>query len=414
MSFISDLMKSTEELEPPRNFWLWAGLTSISAVVMDNVWLPRGGDYYNTYPNIYVMFHADSGLKKGPPVALAKQLVQRVNCTRVITGRSSIQGILKDLGTAFTSPGGFVNAKSTAFICSSELSSSIVDDKSASDILTDLYDRNWNDGPWKSLLKMETFELKNPTVTMLTATNEAHNNEFFGQKDIMGGFFARTFIINETEDNGINSLIYPLNNPINKDKMVEYLKLLTKLRGPFCPLGSIVLGERTPSPAGRYYDEWYIDFKRTIKEQKVKDDTGTINRFGDAVLKVAMLISLSKDPERLEITLDSMMEAVARCETLIGNIRKVTHGQKGKSQYTQQKTMVIHELLKRNNHTITRQQLLQKYWMHFDTTTFDEIIYPSLNTAGIVNMENNGGVILYTMPEEQVKELSKFFEGKDK
>lgn len=409
MSFISDLMDSTEELEPPRSFWYWSALTAISAVVKDKVWLPRGGDYYNLYPNIYVMFHADSGLKKGPPVSLAKGLVQKVGCTRVISGRSSIQGILKELGTAYTKPGGIVDTKSTAFICSSELSSSIVEDKAAATILTDLFDRHYNEGEWKSLLKMESFELKDPTITMLTATNESHNEEFFGRRDVQGGFFARTFIIHETEENGINSLIYPIKNPINKDKMVLYLKDLTKLNGPFLPLGSV---DRVATPAGKLYNDWYIDFKDTIRTQKIKDETGTINRFGDAVLKVAMLIALSKDNTRLEITIDSMQEAINQCEKLIGNIRRVTHGQKGKSQYTQQKALVIHELLGRNPHVITRQQLLQKYWMHFDTTTFDEIIYPSLNTAGIINMENNAGIIMYVMPDDQVESLTKFFEGK--
>ena len=36
---------------------------------------------------------------------------------------------------------------------------------------------------------------------------------------------------------------------------------------------------------------------RQIQSQELKDDTGTLNRFGDSVLKVAMLLSLARVPE---------------------------------------------------------------------------------------------------------------------
>jgi hypothetical protein len=169
---------------------------------------------------------------------MAKQLVKAVGGTRIISGRSSIQGILKDLGTAQTQPGGKVNAKATAFICSSELTSSIVEDKVATDILTDLYDRQYNLGEWRSLLKMESFVLKDPTITMLTATNDAHSTDFFGKKDVHGGYFARTFIISEHKRHRANSLLVPLINPPNYTSLADYLKEISKLSGGFAPLAS--------------------------------------------------------------------------------------------------------------------------------------------------------------------------------
>src|SRR6188768_3917567 len=236
MTWLEKLLSQHSELESPTNFWLWGGVAAISAVVKDNVWLDR--QIYNLYPNIYVMFHAESGLKKGPPISMAKQLVRAVGGTRIISGRSSIQGILKELGTAQTQPGGKVINKSTAFICSSELTSSIVEDKVATDILTDLYDRQYNIGEWRSLLKMESFNLKDPTISMLTATNDAHSTDFFGKKDIHGGYFARTFVISENKRHRSNSLLVPLKNPPKYIESIEYLKEVAKLAGPFAPLGS--------------------------------------------------------------------------------------------------------------------------------------------------------------------------------
>ncbi|MGF2075331.1 hypothetical protein, partial [Enterococcus casseliflavus] len=92
-----------KEFESPLNFWRWAAIASISAVVKDNVYLSQ--HMFNMYPNIYVMFHADSGMKKGPPVNLAKKLVTKVGNTKVISGRSSIQGILKEMSQSESRPG---------------------------------------------------------------------------------------------------------------------------------------------------------------------------------------------------------------------------------------------------------------------------------------------------------------------
>src|SRR5215510_2484023 len=237
MNWVQQVVDLHSELESPESFWRWSAITAISAVVKDNVWLDQ--QIFNLYPNIYTMFHADSGLKKGPPVNMAKKLVKLVNNTKIITGRGSIQGILKEMGTGQTLPGGKIDAKSTVFICSSELSSSIVEDKVATKILTDLYDRIYNEGEWRSLLKMESFTLKDPTVTMLTATNEAMSDDFFTKSAIQGGYFARTFIIYEKESDRVNSLIYPLEEDINYGSVSDYLKEVAKLSGAFAPLASV-------------------------------------------------------------------------------------------------------------------------------------------------------------------------------
>lgn len=423
MTWLEKLLSQHNELESPTNFWLWGGLAAISAVVKDNVWLDR--QIYNLYPNIYVMFHAESGLKKGPPISMAKQLVRAVGGTRIISGRSSIQGILKELGTAQTQPGGKVISKSTAFICSSELTSSIVEDKVATDILTDLYDRQYNIGEWRSLLKMEQFNLKDPTITMLTATNEAHSSDFFGRKDIHGGYFARTFVISENKRNRANSLLVPLNNPPVYSELAKYLIELSKLSGAFTPLASKeplegcsipfaehVTGETNYfSEAGLVYQRWYEKFVEETLTQDLRDDTGTLNRFGDSVLKVAMLLSLARSPE-LYIDTGSIELAIEYCQKLVGNVRQMTHGKKGLSDAKSIKNLIIEELLGRETHQISRTMLLKKMWMHYkEATELDEVMM-SFDQAGMIKTESIGNQIIYIMPDLQVQEYKRLFAGK--
>ena len=423
MNWLSQIADQHQELESPKSFWYWSAIAAISAVVKDQVWLNR--QIYNLYPNIYVMLHAESGMKKGPPISMARQLVKPVNNTRIISGRSSIQGILKDLGTAYTQPGGKLQTKSVAFICSSELSSSIVEDKVATKILTDLYDRQYNVGEWRSLLKMETFELKDPTITMLTATNEAMSEDFFTKAAIQGGYFARTFIIYEKSGTVNNSLIFPLTNAPNYTSSADYLKEVAKLSGPFESLAQLEKCEEYRyrkvkfgrdiyfNEVGIIYDDWYERFKEIIKNTEHKDETGTMNRFGDSVLKVAMLLALAEAP-KLVISAEAMSQAIVECEKLLGNVRKTTLGKQGISQSALLKTLIIMELLNREPHQVTRAMLMKKMWANYENASeFDDMML-SFDQAGMIKTINIGNQIVYSMPDEQVKELKEFMAGKDK
>jgi hypothetical protein len=420
-NWLNDLTRQHRDLESPESFWFWAGVTAISAVLKDSVWLDR--QIFNTYPNIYVMLHADSGLKKGPPVSAARQLVRQVNNTRIIGGRSSIQGILKEMGSAQTQKGGTILTKSVAFICSSELSSSIVEDKVATKILTDLYDRSYNIGEWKSLLKMESFELKDPTVTMLTATNEAMAEDFFTKAAIQGGYFARTFIIYEKEGKVDNSLIYPLKQKPDYIAAAEYLKVLAKLQGPFHPLASMEQSDEYRfkkvkngreiwfNPTGIIYDDWYDEFKKIIRQAENKDETGTMNRFGDSVLKIAMLLALAEKPE-LYISEDAMGTAITQCEKLLGNVRKTTLGKHGISDTAQLKVMLINELLSRQDCRCPRPTLMKKFWAHYSSVEEFDGVISSFQGAGLIEIVTAGNMIIYQIPEKQAKELLRYMSGK--
>ena len=403
MSWLSKISDATARLESPESFWYWSFLAAISAVVKDNIWLERDGAF-QLYPNIYVMLLARSGLKKGPPIRLAKDLVKVVKNTRIISGRSSIQGILKELGTGYTIEGQAPMTKSVGFVVASEFTSSLVEDRAAMTILTDLYDRHWNEGEWKSLLKMETFKLKDPTLSMLVATNNPHFKDFVPEKDVLGGFIGRMFVIAEDKRRCLNPLIrktdlFKILNEL-KEGLREYMIGLGNLKGEF------IIEE----DAIRRYETWYSDFYHKIDAQDYVDDTGTVDRFGDSVLKVAMLISLASDPE-LKINNNSMEEAILVCEKLVGNIRKVTLGKGGKSSMSFQKTLIIEELLKREPHEISREILLKKYWMHFGHEELDTMMV-SFKDAGLITTEIHGATTMFIMPDAVVEKLQKFMEGK--
>ena len=422
MSWIHDVVIAHEEMESPKSFWFWSALATLSAVVKDNVYLNRAGAY-KLYPNIFVMLYADSGLKKGPPVALAKDLVKRVNNTRVISGRSSIQGVLKELGTSSTVPGGKITNKSVGFIVASEFTSSLVNDPAAMTILTDLYDRQYNEGEWKSLLKMESFSLKDPTITLLVATNDAHFDSFLQSKDMKGGFIGRVFMIAEHEVQKLNSLIAPLEIEPDKEKMAVYLKQVCNLNGEFHPLGSLSESDEYKyrkdkgkkiewfNAAGKMYDDWYERFYQDFKDSEAKDETGAVQRFGDSVLKIAMLLSLS-DSTSLMISEDNISEAILLGEKLIGNVRKTTYGKldKNKDPNLDRKNAIIRELLRRIPHVMTRSQLNAKYWTLGNSDEWDRCML-SLEDGKFLTISSEGNQIVYRMTDAAALKLANYLKG---
>ena len=185
MSFIDIVLSSTKEYEAPSRFYYWAALAAISAILKDRVFFDMASNY-KLYPNIYVLLYGPSGVRKGPAIALAEKIVKKVNTTRVINGRSSIEAIIKELGTFQTREGAQPIKDSCGFVVASELSSSIISNPSAMDIMTNLYDRIYTDDDWKYNLKVgESVKLNKPTITWLSGTNEALLKDFLPEKNIL-------------------------------------------------------------------------------------------------------------------------------------------------------------------------------------------------------------------------------------
>jgi hypothetical protein len=161
---------------------------------------------------------------------------------------------------------------------------------------------------------------------------------------------------------------------------------------------------------GLLYDDWYENFRELIKTID-RDETGTLNRFGDSVLKVAMLLSLAREP-KLELSVEAMSEAIIECEKLLGNVRKTTMGKHGISQSALLKTLIIMELLNRDNHQVSRTMLMKKMWQHYESSQeFDDML-ASFDSAGMIITSSVGNQILYTMPANQVVELQEYMKGK--
>jgi hypothetical protein len=340
-----------------------------------NVWLDKF--YYKLYPNIYVLLIAKSGMRKAFPVSLAKRLVRATKMTRVIAGRNTIQAILQDLSLAYTQPQGGMVTDAYGFLAAGEFSSFIVRDQDALTILTDLYDTHDHEPEWRNLLKSGSETLTNPCITMLGASNQAHLNDKLQAIDIDGGFVGRTLMIVGNEKYKHNSLVEKPDTLLDVQELADYLKEIALLEGSF----------QWSDEGKKIYNDWYLSFV----EDEHEDDTGTTNRIHDHILKVAMLISLSKGKD-LVLKGEDINDAIMSCMTFITNVKKTVLAGGGTTgtDLAGPTRQVMTVLLNSKDMQMVRKRLLQRVWPGCDAVTFDRVL-DNLTQVGFVKVRGKIG-----------------------
>lgn len=386
MNWVHDVVNAHSESEAPAKFFYWSALAAMSAVIKKNIFLDRYE--FKVYPNIYVFLIAKSGMKKGIPIALSKRLVEGSEAAHIIAGRNSMPRLLMDLGKMTTNSNGSIKKLAQSLIVSGELASFLVKDPDALTVLTDLYNVHEHEEKWVNSLKGTGVDtLLEPCITLLGATNEEHFINAVPQADIKGGFIARTFIVYSNEKKPPNSLVYKPNKILDDKKFVPFLKELAKLKGEF----------KWTKETGDFFHEWYTDFANNLPD----DTTGTYNRIDTGIIKVAMLLSLSKNLE-LKMDIESLKEAKAQCLDCALGAKQVSIG--GISTFSAQLRMVMNALIRAENHKLTRTQILRKFTGDIDLYSLD-VVVGTLEASNIIIIVHNGSEVTYTMKKAIVDEF---------
>jgi hypothetical protein len=391
MTFIDTVLRYSKDSESPRKYYYWSALAAIAATVKSNVFLDK--HLYKLYPNIYVLLVGRSGLRKGPPINLARTLVQTVNNTKVFAGRVSIQGVISELAKAVTKKeGGPPMTEAAGALFASEFASFIIQDTAALTILTDLYDGHYNP-EWSYMLRNSPVEkLKSPCLTFMGATNEVHLKDVLPDNAIGGGFLARTFVIYSDKKAGVNALTQKPIDSTPIGELVQKLKVISQAKGGF---------KWTPEGEKLYVD-WYGQFSELQTEE---DTTGTMERLHDHILKTAMLISLSRDT-KLFLEEGDIHEAIRACQDFVPAAKRIALGQVGKSVSASGTAVLLRELLTNPAHEISRTKALQKHWAHFDVTELERIaesLYAQKAIEIKLRREGKGNETYYVLNPEVLR-----------
>lgn len=372
-------------VETPKPWLYWSALATISAVVAPNVSVNKGA--YKVKPNLYIMLVGRSGLGKGFGPYVAEKLVTMVGNTRVISGKGTIEGMIKEMAHFKANPDGSLPYKDArAFICSSEFAASLYNSTDALTVLTDLYDSPYKE-EWRNYLKNSSGEkLKFPCITMLSGANQDMFDLAIDKAHKGGGFVGRTLLIEENKRYRSNSMIYRKGQEIPKvdfERLACHLKDISKLQGDI----------EWSNEAADIYDEWFYPFRKL----ETDDKTGTYERLNDHVIKVIACLTVANN-KSMEIGPDEVYKAIELCSTLPNTARNVA-GMKGSSATKEAGKAFLTHMLSATDYTLTRQQALQKGWGDYDSVELDRIV-ETFTQAEWVVQPSGGKVIKYKLTKK--------------
>ena len=400
MNWIQLVLSETDESEAPTSYFYWSSLAVLSAVVGRSVYI-RKRKLYKLYPNLFVFLISKySGLGKGFPVSVAQKLVSRLGHNRVIAGQASIEGIIKELGNAYTTKSGRIITTAEAFLISGEFGSFLLENPKLFTQLTDLYDSIYHDEWTKTLSSQDQNKLKDLNLVGLFAANEVHFNEALPLHAKKGGFLGRVVCVYESKNRKLNAAIRKTDDPdINYDGLLEHLKEVAKLKGEFTIVEEAIV----------LYEKWYYVFYNIEKENI--DDTGTAARAKDTILKVCMLLSLATRLDMI-ITEDHMSEAISQVMNTLSSTKTMIVGE-GKQEHARKAKMILGIITNSPDHKITRKNLISRGFGEFDALDIDRVI-ETFEQGGLVKKWSSGKDLWYRVTEEAITLLTKFDKGDGK
>jgi hypothetical protein len=374
-------------VETPRNWLYWSAVAAVSAVAAPTITVQKGA--YELKPNLFILLIGRSGLGKGFGPSAARKLVELAGNTRVISGRGTIEGIVKGLSIVQANEKGQIPFKDArGFLVSGEFASSLYEADHALTILTDLYDGHYN-ASWDNTLKNSPVEkLKDVCLTLLSGANQDMFNMTVNTHHLSGGFIGRTLLIGADKRAKSNSMIFAEGETVPKvdyPKLAEHLKKIAALKGQM--IWSV--------GAKKKYDEWFYPYR----EAEVEDKTGTYDRMNDHVIKVATCISLARKTNMVLET-DDIIDAIAACSDLSTTAKK-TAGMSGKSASNDATKSFLVIMFNAEGYNLTRKQVLQKGFGDFDSSELDRVI-ETLSQAGFIAQLTGGKDIKYQLTKQCV------------
>lgn len=388
-TFLQSFLSHTSIYESPGSFWKWSAYATVAAVLRDNCYRRQGDS--KLYTNIYVLFLAESGGRKGKPIDFSESILTKVNNTTVISGRASIQAILDEISRGETDKKtGAIRKGGSAIFYAQELSAGIVADPEAVNILTDIYDYKSN--PFKSRLRTgPCFNIERIIFSMLTGSNEEMIKAIFDERGKKGGLLARTFLIVPNESRPPNSLMRVDQEAVDKSKLVviDRLREISLLNGEF----------QFTEEATSEYEKWYNPFYQ--RYQNKKEATGAMARIHTGVLKISMILAANE--LSLIVTEKHMEQAIDDCLGLLPNYRSFALGG-GLSDESKAGAILLPALYATKNYTLTRKEIIHEYWNIFNAETLDKLM-TMLEQGGIVepSVILNGSGASWTLTKSGVK-----------
>lgn len=177
----------------------------------------------------------------------------------------------------------------------------------------------------------------------------------------------------------------------------HHKKLMDRLR----EVGNLTGLMRLSDSASKHYRSWY----EQLFNSDMEDKTGTIDRLGDQVLKVAMLISASEQND-LIIAERQLAKAIEESEKCLMGTRAISM-EKTKGDINPIIEKVLKELIRSPEQEITRKKLMIA--THIEAMLLDRALDTLVQRGAIHEPKRNSKKeIYYKMTKDTYKTYMKF------
>jgi hypothetical protein len=360
-SWLDGLKEYAEETEAPRQFWLWAGISTLASALQRKTWLFFGAE--KLYPNIYVLLVGPPACRKNAPISFSKRILGELNVP-VAADSSSKRRFTSALDkTAATD-------QCAMSLVSSEFSSIFaVNLKEMVEVLTDVYD---SQDTWKYETEGKGADkLYNVCVNCLAATTPGWIMDNLPQSAIGGGFTSRFVMVygdcvykrvtipwlKGIEDLG-NVALVERQEKLWRALMSDLMHIHSDLIGPF---------EWDPE-AFKLFDSWYKRIDEKLAQTQDERLHPFVGRMHTIALKVAMALRVGYSDE-LIITAPEVKAAVGLLDSVLltasdafgghGRSKTGPDVQRVMNQVKTLKSMSFKELMKLNYRHLNKTELQQ-------------------------------------------------------
>lgn len=400
-SWLDVYLQYTACSEAPELYHTWVGLTIISAVLQRKVYKTRG--HFILFPNLYTFLVGPSGTRKSSAINIGEELLRGGVQLPNPQGVQTAQGVPSPphIVDSFRTPELFINElasicpnftppKSPFLILADEAPTFFRRAKYAQDLiplLIKMYDCKTS-APGTIARGIENIE--NPYACGLWGVIPEVLVDLMPKEAAAGGFASRCiwvysedtqrcFAHPELEDGYDPSLYMDLIHDLTEISQLEGEMILT-------------------NNAYKYYKKWYDSVRGQIAQTVDLRYMGYMNRKGDMVYKLAILLAISQG-NRLRVNQHHFLLARSLFEALEPDLPKVYVGAGGRAP-TLDARDVVFKIMVRKGAWIQRQELTKACYNNRITAAMLDECLNQLSEEGVIEWRQVGKAMQYNVKKK--------------
>ncbi len=179
----------SEITDTPKSFLFWGAMTCLATILGKNAFV--NWETRKLYPNIWSVFLAPSGFRKGTGINIPVKLLRGVDSDLLLPSIGSEEGLTKAL--AIAKKGG----RETGFIRWQEFGRTLKswNTKGSWFASQEFFMNLWDSEPFKKELSREEYLVGETAISFLSACIPASFSKHFSLEDLELGFFGRVYLI---------------------------------------------------------------------------------------------------------------------------------------------------------------------------------------------------------------------------